>query len=115
MKLLKKKVIRPPKDLTHNPTWYDNFTPRYLNLKCGCRYYWVERTNQTILSPLDECPENHRAEIAENVSKEDWENLLKVNAVLGPQSEGIQFMGSSGGFISIPLYYPPHNQGGNTP
>ena len=108
MKLLKKKVIRPPKDLTHNPTWYDNFTPRYLNLKCGCRYYWVERTNQTILSPLDECPENHRAEIAENVSKEDWENLLKVNNILGPQPELVYRVGSSG-LILNPTYYQGRN------
>ena len=90
-----------------------NNISQYINLKCGCCYYWISKTNQTILHPHSECQEGHRAEIAENVSKEDWENLLKVNNVLGPQQEiDYGFMVSSG-------YGPTHpiiiNQGGNTP
>ena len=101
-------------DINSGPSSNTNTSPSLplsIGLKCGCTYLWVERTNQTILYPGYECSKNHRAEIVENVSKEDWENLLKVNAALGPQSEGIQFMGSSG----LMSGYPPHNQGGNTP
>ena len=68
-----------------------------------------------MLYPLNECQEGHRAEIAEDVFKEDWENLLKVNSVLGPQPEYINIVGSGG--LSARVFGPINitNQGGNMP
>lgn len=112
LKLFKKKTR--PDFLFTRPLPLFNDARNFIPLKCGCHYYWIKNTSQTILFPLsDGCQEGHRAEIAENVSKEDWENLLKVNNVLGPQQEiDYGFMVSSG-------YGPTHpiiiNQGGNTP
>ena len=110
LRLFKKKSL-PSKKIPI--TDYNPYFPCALDLKCGCNYYWMERTKQTILYPSNECQENHRAEIAENVSKEDWENLLKVNDTLGPKNTYHRgFIGSSG-----VISHPPqiNNQGGNTP
>mgnify|MGYP001563706865 CR=1 FL=1 len=102
----KKKLSLVPID----PASRFNFLD-YIYLKCKCGYYWVENTQQTILLPSADCLE-HRAEIAENVSKEDWENLLKVNETLGPKNTH-RGIGGSGGFTLKSSLI--NNQGGNTP
>ena len=105
MSWFKKKTTYPP--LT-SPL---KESSQFIRLKCGCSYYWVRKTNQTILHPHSECPESHRAEIAENVSREDWDNLVKVNNLLGPQQEINHRFVASSGYLPINII----NQGGNTP
>ena len=93
MSWFKKKPL-PSKKIPIHVITNNTYFPYAINLKCGCNYNWVEKTSQTILYPSYDCPEGHRAEITENVSKEDWENLLKVNNALGPKNEFIGMEGT---------------------